>query len=308
MSSTPVREQLRACRRYLCTLFDDAPEGSLVELRCKAERGMTCTYWPATDLDGVAVHVADRSPHTDVYVGVLPRRRRGGGRDDLGDEASVLWVDCDSSSSVRALTSFLPRPSLTVASGTGDNVHAYWLLRDAVPLDDIERANCSLAQLLEADRMCADAARILRPPSLNHKHAPPAPVRLLDCDPLRRWHLDEIVALAPVATDYSSSRTRSEHNDLLQLDPATYIEVLSGLVVGRDRKVACPFHDDSTPSLHAYRSGPRGWYCFGCGRGGSVYDFAAQLWGSATQGHDFVLLDQHLRQTFGLEARGGTNE
>jgi hypothetical protein len=50
--------------------------------------------------------------------------------------------------------------------------------------------------------------------------------------------------------------------------------------------------------LHAYRLLDRpgqGWFCCGCGRGGTVFDFAAELWGLATRGEQFVLLRARLR-------------
>lgn len=41
----------------------------------------------------------------------------------------------------------------------------------------------------------------------------------------------------------------------------------------------CPFHaGDHTASLKLYGDG-RGWYCFGCGRGGTVIDFVMHLFG-----------------------------
>lgn len=40
----------------------------------------------------------------------------------------------------------------------------------------------------------------------------------------------------------------------------------------------CPFHTEKTPSLKLY-PGDRGWWCFGCGVGGSVIDFAMLLFG-----------------------------
>ena len=41
---------------------------------------------------------------------------------------------------------------------------------------------------------------------------------------------------------------------------------------------SCPFHSERTPSLKIY-PGEDGWYCFGCGKGGDVIDFAAALFG-----------------------------
>lgn len=39
--------------------------------------------------------------------------------------------------------------------------------------------------------------------------------------------------------------------------------------------MSCPFHEDQQPSLMIFPDG--GWKCFGCGAGGSVVDFAAEL-------------------------------
>lgn len=42
--------------------------------------------------------------------------------------------------------------------------------------------------------------------------------------------------------------------------------------------ICCPLHGEKTPSLKLY-PGAGGWHCFGCGAGGSVIDFTAQLFG-----------------------------
>jgi DNA primase len=75
-----------------------------------------------------------------------------------------------------------------------------------------------------------------------------------------------------------------------------YFERLTGLRVGRSGKLHCLFHDDRSPSLHVYREPERGWYCFGCQRGGSVYDLAALLFGRGTRGRYFVELRRELEQ------------
>lgn len=58
--------------------------------------------------------------------------------------------------------------------------------------------------------------------------------------------------------------------------------------------VAYGLHTDGTPSLHVYLEPGRGWYCFGCGRGGSVYDLAALLWQTPPRGQGFTELRQRL--------------
>ena len=45
-----------------------------------------------------------------------------------------------------------------------------------------------------------------------------------------------------------------------------------------------PGHEDSAAdggSFHVYPTAEQGWYCFGCGRGGDVYDLARELSGDS---------------------------
>jgi DNA primase len=68
--------------------------------------------------------------------------------------------------------------------------------------------------------------------------------------------------------------------------------VASGLQPTRSGRVNCPFHEDRTPSLQLYEDGS--FYCFGCDRGGTIYDFAARLWGIGTERREFLELRARL--------------
>ncbi len=76
--------------------------------------------------------------------------------------------------------------------------------------------------------------------------------------------------------------------------------------MSRAGKVRCPFHDDESPSLHAYRDPQRGWCCFGCktqdGKplGGDIYTFASLLFGIPASGGDFRRLQRGLDERFGV--------
>jgi hypothetical protein len=94
--------------------------------------------------------------------------------------------------------------------------------------------------------------------------------------------------------DDASLTDRAWSDPLLLVPPSVYFERLTGLRVGPSGKVRCLFHDDRSPSLHVYREPGRGWYCFGCGRGGSVYDLAALLFGGKTRGPAFLELRREL--------------
>jgi antirestriction protein len=283
--------------------FEEMYRGEWDSLRYYADQ-LARAFHGAERLPDVAAAIARHASSTDVYIGVLPRRRQASRRDDLMRAGRVLWADCDAAESAAAVTEFMPRPAITLASGSGANRHTYWLLRDAVPTDVIETANRRLAWLLGSDLASADATRILRPPSLNHKHDPPTPVRLLRCEPSERQRLAEIVGVidhdVALAARHSTRTIDASRDDpLLNIDPVYYVERLAGLAVGRDATIRCPFHEDHTPSLRVFRDPARGWYCFGCRRGGSIYDFASQLWQIGTRGSDFNLLRARLTQLMG---------
>ncbi|MDQ1582454.1 MAG: RepB DNA-primase from phage plasmid [Microbacteriaceae bacterium] len=292
----------RTVRRYLAALYGDAPAASLIELRYRVGDGMRQSFHRADALDAVTREIDRRGRAADVYVGVLPRLHRAGGRDDLVPEGAVLWVDCDDPGAVAAMGRFSPAPSLLLTSGTRDNRHAYWLLSEPCSLDEIENANRRLAAAVGADAGCAEPARILRPPSLNHKHRPPTAVRLERCDPAARSALADVVGDLPAVAVPARLRTpRISDDPLLRVPPRLYVEGLSGAEVSRAGKARCPFHGDGAASLHVYREPARGWYCYGCRCGGSIYDFAALLWGLSTRGDDFVELADALCSVFGPE-------
>ncbi|MDQ6805398.1 MAG: CHC2 zinc finger domain-containing protein, partial [Actinomycetota bacterium] len=215
-----------------------------------------------------------------------PRQRRAGGRTAV-QRSWVLWADCDTPQASRALAGFHPEPSLMVRSGTGENRHAYWLLEQPIALDQLEALNLRLARTLGADERSYDAARILRVAGThNHKHQPPTDVILEAAT--GKLHTPPAIAAAVIDVnhdepharrrDHGPPRREGEHDELLAVDPVVYVQALTGLQPGRDGKVSCPFHPDQTPSLHVYPNPSRGWYCYGCKRGGSIYDLAAELW------------------------------
>ena len=67
----------------------------------------------------------------------------------------------------------------------------------------------------------------------------------------------------------------------------------------------CPFHQETEPSLQLYPDGT--FYCFGarCKKGGTIFDFAAAMWGIGTRDRDFLALRRRLARTFGLAAPTG---
>jgi len=295
-----VRVDGAAARRYVGALFGGAPDGALVEVRFRVPSGMGQRFHSVSLLGRLVESIVALSARTDVYVGVLPRRRRGGGRADVIERAAVVWADCDTGESVRALRAFRPWPGMVVAS-SGGNRHAYWFLTETASLEVVERTNRRIALALDADVRCSDPARILRPGgSVNRKRAVPEAVRLLYLAPAERVSvadLDRVLPAEPPPREpvIRPRRTRIGLGDPLEkIPPPVYVEQLTGQHVGGSGKIRCLFHEDRTPSMHVYEDPQQGWYCFGCGRGGSIYDLASLLWQRDTHGRGFIELQREL--------------
>lgn len=147
---------------------------------------------------------------------------------------------------------------------------------------------------LEFDRYVAE--------SHDDDPTPPAPpaVKL----PRRRLVWDETWAKRariarrpqrPGQRDYQTERDR-----LVAIEARDYVSALTGRDVDAG-KVPCvlPDHDERTASFVVY-PGDGGWYCYGCHRGGGIYDLAAALWDLSTRGRDFVELHERLCEQMGV--------
>ena len=291
-------------RDYLALLTGTPSAGNLLELRVRvAGDRMARRFYPAGRRAALVDAIDRLGQRCDVYVGCAPRTRRSGGRDAI-DRSWVLWAECDTPAAKLALAAFRPAPTLVIASGSRHGRHAYWALTRPVDAEALEDGNRRLAHAHDADPVCTDAARILRPPGTrNFKRDRPAAVVTVTHRPERRYRPGELVDTLPAAPPTAASKGSTPEgksnrtgDPLLAITPDDYLPRLTGQPIGSDRKVSCPLHEDATPSLHAY---PDHWYCFGCGQGGTIYDLAAALWRLETRGPDFHELRRRLQAIFG---------
>lgn len=305
-----------AATLYLQALSEGAPPGALLDIRYRRADGRFAqAFLDARDPEAPA-RIVRIGQQTDVYVGCAMRVRRRGTHQDLAPTA-LLWADCDTQAARTALDAFAPPAGVIVASGSVDHAHAYWLLTRPLDIRELEAANRALAAALGADPKCADATRILRPPgTLNHKHDPPRPVELREYTTVRYDPEDLLAALpalepSPARQD-RRARDRRERDPLQRIAPAHYTRLLTGRTPGPGGKIACPFHRDSTPSLHVYEKPEQGWACYGCpttdGKplGGDIYTLASRLWGIPTRGPGFIELRARLDDVFRVD-RGSTS-
>ncbi|WP_121247245.1 CHC2 zinc finger domain-containing protein [Solirubrobacter pauli] len=293
-----------ALHAYLAMLGGDG-QGWL-EVRYRTRRGMRTLFYPARGRSRqLAAMIRRVSEHSDVYIGCAIRGERAGDKDAVAG-SWVAWAELDTKDAINRLASFTPAPTMLISSGTPGHMHAYWALTERASADAIEDANKRLAYAVGGDPVCFDSTRILRPPATrNHKHTPALPVQLEEACAARRYSLEELIdglelPPAPVTPGIGGERTHVEDDaDLLTISPDVYVPALTGVSeIGRSRKICCPIHKERTPSLHVYPSAEQGWFCFGCRRGGSIFDLASYLWQLDTKGPEFVELKERLRELF----------
>jgi hypothetical protein len=290
---------------YLDTLFTGAEAGHWIELRRRLPDGrMAPEFFSVASTALAAAEIRKHGRAVDVYIGCAPRTRKSGRKEAVAP-VHALWVDCDEPEASERARAWEPAPTMVVRSGSAGAGHFYWRLAAPLPPQEAELANLRLARSVGADDRCYDAGRILRPPSTwNHKCEPARRVVLEHHDLHRAVQVDALLAQAmqidASVVDRSWSRQRREagNDPLLRIAPREYVSVLLGVTPGRNGKVPCPFHSDERPSLHVYGAAARGWSCYSCGRGGSVYDLAAGVWGMETRGRDFLRLRRRLLETF----------
>lgn len=69
--------------------------------------------------------------------------------------------------------------------------------------------------------------------------------------------------------------------DLDPISTTEYVYTLTGVEVEKGRRCDCPLpdHDDHSRDFAVTRTSDTGWCCYGCNRGGTIFQFAAYLWG-----------------------------
>jgi hypothetical protein len=297
---------------FLRLLAAHAEVGQCLDVRWRSAGSgeMRRCSFAAADVAGAAAHIALASTGGDVFVGVALRNRaRVGGKKAITG-SRLLYVDCDEPHPSR-VACFSHPPTLVVASGTPGHLQLYWLLHRLAGSAAVEEANRRLALALCGDPGSTDIARVFRPPgTLNHKHEPPRPVRLLLHRPDARYELDELTGglpadphlqrESPVRARPPRSPSSALERALLAIPAEEYVRVLVNATPNREGKILCPFHEERLPSFQLYRDGT--FYCFGaaCKRGGSIFRFAGYLWNIPVGRDGYIEILDRLAQTFGV--------
>ena len=230
----------------------------------------------------------------------------------------------DALAAAAALLRFPMPPHVVVFSGSG-GAHGYWRVENILAAEWIERANARLIHALEADWASYDRNRFLRMPGgVNGKNGRYCHIIHADLTS-RAYDVRDLVGGLPdpPADDprapkrirrrqVAPSPRRTAINDALdRWTPREYFAALCNITeYDRDGKVRCPLPDHSDPraSLWIGETADSGWFCFGCNRGGRIFDLASLLiggpWGVDLRGDAFRAARAELERRLGVPIPG----
>jgi hypothetical protein len=235
---------------------------------------------------------------------------------DHGDVSSDSLV-----AAARLLALPLP-PHLVALSGSG-GAHGYWRLEQTLAAAWLERANVRLIHRLGegADYASFDRNRFMRlPGTRNLKNGRFCQLVYADVTS-RAYDVRDLVGGLPdpPADDpRAPKRVRRRHaapsprrlaidDPVDQIPPREYFAALCGVVeYDRAGKASCPLadHDDPRASCWVGATARDGWFCFGCARGGSIYDLTSLLlggpWGADLRGEAFRAARRELERRLGM--------
>src|SRR3954467_8859388 len=237
-----------------------------------------------------------------------------GGSDDVHDGLAAA----------AALLRFPTPPHVVVFSGSG-GAHGYWRVEDILRAEWIERANARLIHALEADWASYDRNRFLRMPGgINGKNG--RSCHLIHADLTSRAYdvRDLVGGLPDPPTDDPrapkrirrrqtppSPRRAAIEDPIDRWTPREYFAALCNISeYDRDGKVSCPLPDHSDPraSLWIGETPDQGWFCFGCTRGGRIFDLVSLLiggpWGVDLRGGAFRTARAELERRLGVPISG----
>jgi hypothetical protein len=233
-------------------------------------------------------------------------------------------IATDALAAAARLLALPARPHLVTLSGSG-GAHGYWRVEQTLTAEWIERANVRLIHHLGdgADYASFDRNRFMRVPgSRNFKSGRYCQVVYADLTSRAYDARDLVGGLPdPPADDprapkrirrqqtRSSPRRTAIDDPVDRWTPREYFAALCGVTEYNDAgKCRCPVHDDPRPSCWVGETPEAGWYCYGCGRGGRIFDLASLLiggsWGVDLRGDAFRAARAELERRLGVPISG----
>jgi hypothetical protein len=328
--------------------YMEFPRGRRVNGELEVARRPRGNFHHPADRRAIYEHVMSRLERgEEMFCGPVPRTEPKP-RKDAVEAGRVLWVDIDRKSAApaptladvehllsgdpgdvhdglvaaAALLRFAMPPHVVVFSGSG-GAHGYWRVENILTAEWIERANARLIHALDADWASYDRNRFLRVPGgINGKNA--RHCHLIHADLTSRAY--DVRALVgalpdPPADDPRapkrirrrqmppSPRRATIDDPVDRWTPREYFAALCGITeYDRRGQCRCPIHEDPGPSCWVGETPESGWFCYGCNRGGRIFDLASLLiggpWGVDLRGDAFRAARAELERRLGVPIAG----
>jgi hypothetical protein len=143
---------------------------------------------------------AENSKGANLFAGILPRTRDGGGTDFDCAAGWAVWSDFDGVTPEAALerAAAAGLPAVTLAVNSGHGVHLFWGLHSPAEPADLSALVGDLAALVGSDPTVRNPSRILRLPGFWNRKEPKARAGIVLAEPGRRYEFAELRALVPV--------------------------------------------------------------------------------------------------------------
>lgn len=202
--------------RFLKLLYRNCEDGML---NIRILPGGKNYFISLNNLDRIT-KIISHHKHQDIYFGVALRKGEDGTKKGI-HLIPALWVDHDNVTTdvEKKIYEFYAPPSIVVQTSSPERRQYYWILKEPVGPEEIERTETDLsgiAHYFGGDKNACDASRILRLPGThNYKYKPPCICRLVSTDGTREYMLDDFESLPGVDVN-RATLTHSEIKILLQ--------------------------------------------------------------------------------------------
>ncbi len=165
-----MKDIREALEKYIHVAWSDE---DIIELRPLPHEKGTREWIKAIELldtERIERLIAENKAGANIYAGILPRERIGGGHAADVKGGRVVWVDYDHISPEEAITKAdskgCPPPSMVV--NTGHGAHLFWKLDRYTAAEEFNIFLKRFATFIEADTASTDLSRILRLPGFQN--------------------------------------------------------------------------------------------------------------------------------------------
>jgi hypothetical protein len=147
----------------------------------------------------------------NIFVGVLPRKHKGGSQKKDILAGKTVWADFDhvgiETVSNRISKSNLPLPTMIISSGHG--YHTYWQFERAIPAFLLKSLARDISHSLQADPKVCNEQALLRLPGFINWKSEPVECKIIEANPTKTFSFQNLRKIIPVS--YLQPHNKPKH-------------------------------------------------------------------------------------------------